>query len=46
MFKRGIMVRSCKNYYSLDESFYRIAVRTHEENEKLIEAWKDIKRSL
>lgn len=33
-----IMVRSCANFTGLNSSFFRIAVRTHEENIKLIEA--------
>lgn len=28
----GILIRSCKNYHNLDETYYRIAVRTAEEN--------------
>lgn len=33
-----IAVRSCSNYEGLDETFYRIAVRLHHENEVLIQA--------
>lgn len=36
MLKHGIIIRSCSNYYGLDNSFYRIAVRTREENEKIL----------
>ena len=43
MLERGILIRSCRNYYSLNDKYYRIAVRTHNENLKLIKAWKDIK---
>ena len=32
----GILIRDCQNYSGLTEGFYRIAVRTHEENTKLI----------
>lgn len=39
---RGILIRSCANYPSLSESFYRIAVRTAEENERLLAALSDI----
>ena len=28
----GILIRSCADYSGLDESFFRIAVRTHDEN--------------
>lgn len=33
-----ILIRDCSNYHGLKEGYYRIAVRTHEENEQLIEA--------
>lgn len=34
----GILIRNCANYQGLCEEFYRIAVRTHEENKMLISA--------
>ncbi len=34
---KGILVRSCGNYRGLDDSYYRIAVKKPEENERLIE---------
>lgn len=34
----GILIRSCANYEQLDGSYYRIAVRTREENRKLTAA--------
>ena len=42
LLKKGILIRDCKNYRGLDSDFYRIAVKTHEENEKLIEEMKSI----
>ena len=36
MYRAGFMVRNCGNYDGLTEGFYRIAVRTKEENERLI----------
>lgn len=42
LLKRGILIRNCSNYCGLGEGFYRIAVRTHEENEKLSTALRDI----
>ncbi len=30
--KKNILIRSCSNYEGLDSGYYRIAVRTHEEN--------------
>ncbi|ELP5188129.1 threonine-phosphate decarboxylase, partial [Clostridium perfringens] len=37
LIRRGIIIRSCSNYIGLDNSFYRVAVRTREENKKLLE---------
>lgn len=34
----GILIRSCADYCGLDESFFRVAVRTHEENQRFISA--------
>ena len=36
LLKEKIAVRNCGNYINLNENFYRIAVRTHKENEILI----------
>lgn len=33
--KQGILIRDCSNYLGLQKGYYRVAVRTHEENEKL-----------
>lgn len=38
LMKRGIAVRTCSNYEGLDDSFFRIAVRTDKENFMLVEA--------
>ena len=38
----GIMIRNCGNYRGLSNVFYRIAVRTHSENLRLIETIKKI----
>lgn len=43
MLKKGILIRSCSNYRNLDSSYYRIAVKTAEENKQLIKALKEIK---
>lgn len=32
----GILIRDCSNYRSLGRGYYRIAVKRHEENEKLL----------
>lgn len=36
----GILIRDCGNYVNLGEGYFRIAVRTHEENMILVEALK------
>lgn len=43
LLKRRILIRSCKNYPGLDSSFYRICVKTREENERLMEQMKAVK---
>ena len=40
--KRGILVRGCDDFVGLDETWYRIAVRTHEENQRLIAALTEV----
>ena len=37
LLKQGISLRNCGNFPGLRENFYRTAVRTHEENVRLIE---------
>ena len=44
MEKRGILIRNCENYRGLGKGWYRIAVRTHEDNLCLINALKNICR--
>lgn len=39
--ERGILIRSCRNYRLLDRRFYRICVRSHEENREFLEILKD-----
>ena len=36
LLKKNIVVRSCNSYIGLDKSYYRIAVRTREENQRII----------
>ncbi len=38
LLKERILIRSCENYSGLDASYFRIAVRMHEENAALVEA--------
>ena len=42
LLKKNILIRSCSNYEGLDNSYYRIAVRTHEENIKLVREIRNI----
>lgn len=42
--QRGILLRSCSNYHGLNENWYRTAVRTHEENIRLIQALEEVIR--
>ncbi|MEG1448376.1 MAG: threonine-phosphate decarboxylase [Oscillospiraceae bacterium] len=38
LIKQGILIRSCGNYIGLDERFYRIAVKNHKDNQKLLDS--------
>ena len=38
----GILIRECENYPGLSREFYRIAVRTREENERLLSATQEV----
>lgn len=40
--RRGILLRSCGNYPGLDECWYRTAVRTRAENERLLRALAEV----
>ena len=40
--ERGVLIRDCANYRGLRPGDYRIAVRTHEENEALLGAIKEV----
>lgn len=44
MKKFQILIRDCSNYHNLQPGYFRIAVRTHEENERLIRAMRQIKQ--
>ena len=37
---RGVLIRACGNYEGLDARYYRICVRTHEENLELVRRWR------
>ncbi|ODS35808.1 MAG: histidinol-phosphate transaminase [Candidatus Altiarchaeales archaeon WOR_SM1_86-2] len=42
LLERGILIRDCSNFRGLNENYVRICVRTREDNEKLINAIKEI----
>ncbi|MDO5516732.1 MAG: threonine-phosphate decarboxylase CobD [Clostridium sp.] len=39
---RNILIRSCDNYHGLNKSYYRIAVRNHQENMNIISKIKEV----
>jgi len=39
---KGIRIRSCANYHGLDNTYYRVAVSTADNNRKLLNAIKEI----
>ena len=39
---KGIYIRDCSNYRGLRNGYYRVAVRTGEENEELLKVFKQI----
>ncbi|HWQ77476.1 MAG TPA: threonine-phosphate decarboxylase CobD [Anaerovoracaceae bacterium] len=42
LFKKGILIRNCDNYAGLGPGYYRICIRQHDDNVKLIEAIKEV----
>lgn len=42
LLKKNILIRSCSNYHGLDKRYFRIAVRTHEENIRMLNALNSI----
>ncbi len=42
LFEKEILIRKCGNFLGLDDNFYRIAVKNHNENLALIKALKEI----
>ncbi len=42
LIERGILIRSCKSYNVIPVGFYRIAIKSHRENERLIKELFDI----
>lgn len=44
MAEQGILIRDCSNYAGLSEGYFRIAVKTHEENKELIQTMEEVVR--
>lgn len=42
LLERGILIRDCSNFRGLSRGFYRIAVKTRQENRRLLEAMAEI----
>jgi threonine-phosphate decarboxylase len=40
MAKQGILIRDCSTFVGLDDSFFRVTVRSGTDNKKLVEALK------
>lgn len=39
---KGILIRNCSNYIGLDHGFYRIAIKDHVSNEKLVQTLREV----
>jgi threonine-phosphate decarboxylase len=44
--KQGMLIRDCSTFVGLDESFFRVTVRSGADNKKLVEALKKVLRNL
>ena len=42
LLQKGILIRKCENFASLDGSYYRIGTKTREENKQLVQAVKEV----
>ncbi|MGL4345937.1 MAG: threonine-phosphate decarboxylase CobD [Cellulosilyticaceae bacterium] len=42
LYQQGILIRSCSNYRGLDAHYYRVAVKTHSDNQKLMQSLERI----
>ena len=40
LLRREILIRQCGNYYGLDQTYYRVAIKLEEENKEVIQAIK------
>lgn len=44
LLEKGFLLRDCSNYKGLYKGFYRIAVKSREDNEALIKAFRELRR--
>ena len=42
LLERGVLIRSCANYYGLGPDWYRVCVRGEEENRRLLAALSEV----
>jgi L-threonine-O-3-phosphate decarboxylase len=42
MLREGILIRDCTSFMGLDEFYIRVAVKTHQENERMIDAFRKL----
>lgn len=42
MRQKGVLIRSCGNYIGLDERYYRVAVRSEKENDRLLQRMRQV----
>lgn len=42
LLKKGILIRDCSNYLNLEKGYYRIAVKSHEENITFVKALREV----
>lgn len=45
LLRQGILIRDCENFRGLGKGFYRVAVKTREENNRLLQALKESRNS-
>ncbi len=43
LLKRGILIRDCREFDGLGKGYYRIAVRSHEDNKRLVSILRELK---
>jgi histidinol-phosphate/aromatic aminotransferase/cobyric acid decarboxylase-like protein len=42
LLEKGILIRDCRDFEGLSTGYYRVAVRTHEENEALLRVMREL----